>query len=114
MSGEMSRLCFFIRSKPLQPSPFVKREENSRVHSRIWFSGIPYWTTPPTQWAPLLIGGGEIAVRAQTRFPSFIVLGGVARKRRGGLHSAYLIASGFTGEPTAPVMGSAGATKRNS
>ena len=27
---------------------------------------------------------------------------------------AYLIASGFTGEPTAPVIGSAGATNRNS
>jgi hypothetical protein len=26
----------------------------------------------------------------------------------------YLMASGFTGEPTAPVIGSAGATNRNS
>jgi hypothetical protein len=28
--------------------------------------------------------------------------------------SAYLIANGFTGEPTAPVIGMAGATNRNS
>ena len=34
-----------------------------------------------------------------------------ASRHRTGL---YLIASGFTGEPTAPVMGSGGATNRNS
>ena len=28
--------------------------------------------------------------------------------------TCYLIASGFTGDPTAPVIGSAGATNRNS
>jgi hypothetical protein len=29
-------------------------------------------------------------------------------------YGGYLIASGLTGEPTAPVIGSAGATNRNS
>jgi hypothetical protein len=33
---------------------------------------------------------------------------------RGLRFTAYLIASGFTGEPTAPVIGIAGATNRNS
>jgi len=31
-----------------------------------------------------------------------------------GFYYAYLIASGLTGEPTAPVIGNAGATNRNS
>ena len=70
-----------------------------------------------TPWA----GTGSTSI-ATYPIPTFPHKGGCFVSRLSSLFSllsslasrAYLIASGLTGEPTAPVIGSAGATNRNS